>query len=147
MVSAPVQEQMVRIREGLPFGAFVTIAGELHLSQESLADALHVNLQTMRKRARRSLAGRKPRAGAPVRASGKSFAGRLTPEEAEKSMRLMRVLALAEEVLRDRDDAREWVQAPQRDLGGGRPLDYLDTDIGASQVENVLNAIKYGIYL
>jgi len=31
-------------------------------------------------------------------------------------------------------------------LGGERPLDQLDTDVGAREVEDILGRIAYGIY-
>ena len=38
------------------------------------------------------------------------------------------------------------LRTPNRALGGERPLDQLDTDIGARAVEDILGRIAYGVY-
>jgi uncharacterized protein (DUF2384 family) len=42
--------------------------------------------------------------------------------------------------------ARLWLLAPNRALGGEVPLQMLDTDIGARQVEEVLLRLSYGVF-
>ena len=44
------------------------------------------------------------------------------------------------------DKARVWLKSPNRALGGEVPLDLLDTEIGAHQVEDVLLRLNYGIF-
>lgn len=46
----------------------------------------------------------------------------------------------------DEEKAVEWLQTPNRALGGERPLDQLDTDVGAREVEDLLGRIAYGVY-
>jgi putative toxin-antitoxin system antitoxin component (TIGR02293 family) len=70
----------------------------------------------------------------------------LSPDEAEKSLRVARVFNFATEVLGSEDDAREWLNAVIPALGGKRPLDLLDTDVGAQQVTNLLGCIKWDLY-
>ena len=50
------------------------------------------------------------------------------------------------EMLGNPDKAVEWLRTPNRALGGELPLDRLDTDLGARDVEDVLGRIAYGVY-
>jgi putative toxin-antitoxin system antitoxin component (TIGR02293 family) len=57
-----------------------------------------------------------------------------------------RLVALANEVLGAEDKASRWMAAPNRALGGKRPFDQLDTELGVRSVEEILYAIAYGMY-
>ena len=46
----------------------------------------------------------------------------------------------------DQEKAIVWLGTPNRALGGDRPLDLLDTDMGARMVEDILGRIAYGVY-
>ena len=63
-----------------------------------------------------------------------------------RTVRMARVCANAVEMIGDQDKAIEWLGTPNRALGGGRPLDQLDTDTGARMVEDILGRIAYGVY-
>jgi putative toxin-antitoxin system antitoxin component (TIGR02293 family) len=56
------------------------------------------------------------------------------------------VYANAVEMLGDEEKAVEWLRTPNRALGGDRPLDQIDTDLGARAVEDILGRIAYGVY-
>ena len=56
-----------------------------------------------------------------------------------------RVAAQATETLGD-DSGKRWLHTPNQALGGQRPLDLLDTDLGSRQVEEVLGRIEHGVY-
>lgn len=70
---------------------------------------------------------------------------RLTPEESQRLERLARVAALAEEVWEDRALAHEFLNAPQPQLGGERPIDLARSDLGAREVEELLMKLEYGL--
>jgi putative toxin-antitoxin system antitoxin component (TIGR02293 family) len=55
-------------------------------------------------------------------------------------------VARAEEVLGSRERAGAWLRGPVRALGEARPLELLDTDLGAQQVEQVLGRIEHGVH-
>jgi len=57
-----------------------------------------------------------------------------------------RTVSQAVEVLGSIDKARTWLKTPNRALGCEMPLDLLDTEIGARQVEEILLRINYGIF-
>lgn len=71
---------------------------------------------------------------------------RLRPEESDRLVRLARILAQAVDVLGSTEKASQWLQRPNRALGGETPLSLLDTDLGSRQVEEVLGRIEHGVY-
>jgi len=72
--------------------------------------------------------------------------GKKTAIESDRTVRIARVYAIVVEFLGDESLAVEWLQTPNRALGGERPLDQLDTDLGGRKVEDVLGRIAFGIY-
>jgi putative toxin-antitoxin system antitoxin component (TIGR02293 family) len=81
---------------------------------------------------------------APV-ATWKRRTKRLSPLESERIERLARVLAAAEYALDDREEARQWISSPHRELGCKTPLETAQSEIGARRVESVLNKLFYGL--
>jgi putative toxin-antitoxin system antitoxin component (TIGR02293 family) len=71
--------------------------------------------------------------------------GSLTPEQSDRLVRVARLIAVAEETFGSQEKARLWLRRPTTALGGERPLDLLDTDAGARQVETLLGRIGHGI--
>jgi putative toxin-antitoxin system antitoxin component (TIGR02293 family) len=78
-------------------------------------------------------------------ATWKRRSKRLSRQESERIERIARVLAYAEYVLDDRDAARQWMNAPHRELNGKSPLEVAATEIGARRVESVLNKLFFGL--
>lgn len=70
---------------------------------------------------------------------------RLTAEQSDRLTRVVRVAARAEEALGDRDRAARWLRKPNRSLQGERPIDLLESDIGARMVERVLGRVEHGV--
>jgi putative toxin-antitoxin system antitoxin component (TIGR02293 family) len=70
---------------------------------------------------------------------------RLSVYESERTERLARVLAEAEHVWDDREQAREWMNQPHPELGGLRPLHVARTELGARRVEDLLDKLFYGL--
>ncbi|MDQ6765528.1 MAG: DUF2384 domain-containing protein [Verrucomicrobiota bacterium] len=119
LAALPSLAQVETIRAGLAAQVFEQIATAIGVGKETLAAKLNINAQTLRKRKSR----------------------KLSAEEAEKSLRVARVFASATEVLGSEDDARYWLNQQIPALGGKRPLDLLDTDVGAHEVTNLLGGI------
>ena len=113
------------VREGLPARVLDTLAENLELTRGELAAALGI--------AERTLARRRKN-------------GVFTPEESAKLLRLARVARRAAEVFEKRELALDWLKRPNRTLGGTRPLDLLDTDIGAENVHDVLGRVEHGVF-
>ena len=114
------------VRKGLPAGSVTALAEKLHLGNTVLSRKLGIPQRTLTRR--------------------RSQASPLTPAESDRMVRAARVYANAVEMIGDKEKAIEWLSTPNRALGGERPLDQLDTDIGARMVEYILGRIAYGVY-
>jgi putative toxin-antitoxin system antitoxin component (TIGR02293 family) len=71
--------------------------------------------------------------------------GQLTPEESERVARLANVIALAEDVWGDADDARQFLLTPHPELEDRPPLEVAVEEFGARHVEEILQGIRYGL--
>lgn len=63
----------------------------------------------------------------------------------ERTERLARLVALAERVWDDEDDAREWLTTPHPALEGQKPIEAAVTDLGARRAELILMKGAYGL--
>ena len=86
--------------------------------------------------------------GIPSRTLSRRLSKRshLTAAESDRTVRLARVYATAVRMIGDEKKAVAWLRTPNRALGGVVPMERLDTDIGAREVEEVLGRIAYGVY-
>ncbi len=71
--------------------------------------------------------------------------GRLTPEQSDRVVRVARVVALAVDCFGSDAKARVWLRRPSRVLENEAPLDRLDTEAGAREVEVLIGRIANGI--
>jgi len=78
-------------------------------------------------------------------ATWKRRSKRLSVEESERTERVARVLAAAEHVWDDRDQAREWMSKPHRELNGQSPIEAARTELGARRVEDLLDRLYFGL--
>jgi putative toxin-antitoxin system antitoxin component (TIGR02293 family) len=69
----------------------------------------------------------------------------LTSEESDRLTRAVRLAARAEEAIGNVESAGRWLRKPNRALLGRRPLDLLESDVGARMVEQVLGRIEHGL--
>jgi len=114
------------VRKGLPANSITALAEKLHLGNGVLSRKLGIPQRTLTRRlSQRSL---------------------LTSAESDRTVRIARVYANAVEMIGDQEKAIEWLRTPNRALGGERPLDQIDTDMGARMVEDILGRIAYGVY-
>ncbi len=70
---------------------------------------------------------------------------RLSATESERTERMARVVANAEYVWDDRDDARRFLTTPHPALRGKSPINAAMTELGARQVEEILGKIFHGL--
>jgi putative toxin-antitoxin system antitoxin component (TIGR02293 family) len=113
-------------RRGLPAGSLTALGQKLDLKNAALSRKLGIPQRTLTRRLSRH--------------------SRLTAAESDRAVRLARLYAAAVEMIGDEDKAAQWLRTPNRALGGELPIDQLDTDLGAKEVENVLGRIAYGVY-
>jgi len=71
--------------------------------------------------------------------------GRLSPEQSDRLLRIVRILDAADETFQSSGKAAIWLRRPTAPLGGHAPLDLLDTDIGTREVERLLDRVAHGI--
>lgn len=113
------------IKIGIPFKGALCVKERLHFTNREIANTLGISESTWVRK------GRKP-------------SGRLSPEESDRLYRFARILALATDVFENEDRAIEWLKRPQFGLGDRIPLDLIDTEAGAREVESLLLRIEHG---
>jgi putative toxin-antitoxin system antitoxin component (TIGR02293 family) len=111
------------VREGLPVTLVDEVAADGLLSAAEL-DRLAISRKTLAHR--RGL-------------------GRLSPEQSDRLLRLLRIIGQARATFGAPDKAARWLRRPTRALDGNAPLELLDTDIGPRRVEVLLGRIDHGI--
>lgn len=72
---------------------------------------------------------------------------KLTVEESDRVLRVIRVLSQAEAVYGSRERALAWMRHPHPRLEGRTPLSLLRTDTGSRMVEELLLQIDEGFFL
>jgi putative toxin-antitoxin system antitoxin component (TIGR02293 family) len=115
-----------QVRAGLPASTVTMLADSLSMQRAQVAKCLNIPPRTLSRRL--------------------ATKSRLTHDESDRTLRMAKVVALANEVLGAEDKASRWMVAPNRALGGDRPFDRLDTELGVRSVEEILYAIAYGMY-
>lgn len=114
-----------RVQQGLPFSVLERFRRTADLTLAEVADLVVINSRTL---ARRRKAG-----------------GSLQPDESDRLVRVSRVFARAIDLFGgDPAAAWDWFKKPQIALGGVRPADYLKTEVGAQEVERVIEEIALG---
>ena len=68
----------------------------------------------------------------------------LGPQASQTTARLDHVLAVAERVWGNEDDATEWLNSPHPELQGATPFSLLRTEAGGRAVEGLLTALEFG---
>lgn len=72
---------------------------------------------------------------------------KLTVEESDRVLRVIRVLSLTESVYSSRERALAWLRKPHARLDGRTPLSLLKTDTGSRIVEELLVQIDEGMFI
>lgn len=60
--------------------------------------------------------------------------------------RVTRAFGRAEKTLGSREKASRWMRTSNRALGGKRPLDLLESENDAREVDRILGRIDHGVY-
>jgi putative toxin-antitoxin system antitoxin component (TIGR02293 family) len=71
--------------------------------------------------------------------------GRLSVEQSDRFIRLLRMIQAAEDVFANHEKAARWLRRPTAALEGQTPLQLLDTDAGIREVETLLTKIAHGL--
>jgi putative toxin-antitoxin system antitoxin component (TIGR02293 family) len=113
------------VRKGLPYASVATVMVTYGVDTKTLARVLAIPERTLARRRHEK---------------------RLRADESDRVVRMARIAAIAEETLGDREKAVRWLHRPNRALGNAIPLEHLDTELGAREVEDVLGRIAHGVH-
>jgi putative toxin-antitoxin system antitoxin component (TIGR02293 family) len=72
---------------------------------------------------------------------------RLTLEESDRVLRIVRILSSTESVYGNRERALAWLRKPHARLEGRSPLSLVKTDTGSRMVEELLVQIDEGMFV
>jgi putative toxin-antitoxin system antitoxin component (TIGR02293 family) len=114
------------VQRGVPARALSGLAEALGVSLPTLAAAVKIPRRTLERR----LAGDRL----------------LKADEADRAVRVARLLAKANEVFEDEAEAAAWFGEPLGVLGGLSPLACCATEAGAREVEQTLGRIEHGVF-
>lgn len=74
-------------------------------------------------------------------------AGKLTPEESERLLRVSTVFEKAVELFEGEVSATvDWLTTPKKALDNQSPLAYSRTELGAREVENLIGRLEHGVF-
>lgn len=114
------------IRRGFRPRVFVSFKEKTKLSNAQLSRVLGVSARTM------------------DRLAIAKGTARLKPAVSDRLYRTAKAIALAEDVLEDREQALEWLASKQAGLGNRVPFDLMETEAGTREVEEELERIEHG---
>lgn len=114
-----------RIEKGLAFRAFELFQRNTGLSTADLADVVAITMRTLHRRKEQ---------------------GRLDPDESDRLMRVARIFGKALELFEgNAEAARQWLSVRQSALRGERPMSLAKTDLGAREVEALIDRLEHGV--
>ena len=124
LAAKPSEVLVDAIRAGLPARTFGQVADALNLSKAVLAKKLGIATRTINRKtgAKRTL----------------------SPEESEKILRVARIRNLANDLFTTDAAISEWLAKPASALHDAAPIDLLDTEVGAREVEGFIRGVLYG---
>jgi putative toxin-antitoxin system antitoxin component (TIGR02293 family) len=118
-------EWALALRAGLNYTAVTSLARHTGFAPQRIFAAVNLSPRTMERRRKQK---------------------KLSADESQKIARFARVVALGDAVFEDPQVTSRWLERENPALGGLAPLDLLDTEEGAREVESVLRRLEYGIY-
>lgn len=83
---------------------------------------------------------------APATLKRRRESGHLNSAESDRVYRLARIFQQAIQLFEGNEAmARAWLEQPGKALGGRTPLEYLETEAGANEVEDLIGRLEHGI--
>lgn len=116
-------EVIALLEHGLPFSAFKHLQAALESNEEILAHAIQVPTATLARRKK---------------------TGKFTLEESDRLLRVGRLVSKANDLFSAPSAAATWFSRPARGLAGKTPLEYARTEVGAREVEALLERLIDG---
>ena len=116
---------LAKVLSGLPYSVVEALAAVLG-SQRALAQAVGISATTLARR---------------------KNAGRLTPAESDRTVRIARVVDMSRVLMRgDLEATRQWLTTPHDRLDGESPLQRASTETGARDVEQLVGRLRHGVF-
>jgi|GEM_PF-995954 len=126
MEPRPVEGLIEEIHKGFPFQAFASFQHVLEFPAKDVASLLQMSHSTLARRKEQR---------------------RLAPDESELLVRFSRLFGLAVELFEgDAKAARHWMQTPKKPLDGATPLEMARTELGAREVEKLIDRLENGVF-
>lgn len=113
------------VSRGLPWQSAARTQQAFDLGDEELAEILGISIRTLYRHRRAAMS--------------------LSPQSSDRLARAVRVIEYAIEVIEDKAAALHWMRRAQHGLNDGVPLELLQTDYGAREVEHLLGRIDHGV--
>lgn len=118
-------EKMHVVREGVSKKDLEILKSKTKMDYTSLAKALSVTRATL---------------------INKKKVEKFNPSLSERIIGLADLYSFGFEVFEDEALFNNWMQKPNKALGGEIPLDIIDNQFGREEVKNVIGRIAYGVY-
>jgi len=112
------------VRAGLPFASLEAVGEKFGLEWAEAAMAIRVPQRTIARRKQEQ---------------------RLRAAQSDRLVRLARLAAQAAQLFGSEEKAVKWLRRPNRALGRQAPLELLDSDLAARQIEDVIGRIQHGV--
>jgi len=119
------EDLIKRLKAGLPIAVFYQLSGEYEIPANRLAAVIGMPLRTLARRKKE---------------------GRLNLFDSERLFRVGFLFQKDLTVLGDKEAVRNWFKNPKKALTEKIPLDYLETEIGAREVEEMLGRLEHGVF-
>jgi len=125
LIASNREDIVTEIRHGLPVNVIDKLTKELAISQQLLLQVIALPTATLtRRRAQK----------------------RLTPQESDRVYRVATAYRAALQLFEeDAEAARRWFIEPAKALGGTPPLQHLDTEAGADEVQDLIGRLEHGV--
>ena len=118
------EDLLAAVRRGFPYAALERLMQVMGLTREEIETMVALPARTLTRR---------------------KHAQHLQSAESDRVLRVARVAAHAVAALGSEDKAAQWLHRANRALGDRAPLTFLDTDLGTTQVDDVLTRIEHGV--
>ena len=115
------------ILSGIPMQDVIDLFGFLDLSRDQTADVLNVNARTLAR-------------------WEKDEKKTLEANPGNRFYRFTCAIQDGMDLFGSREATLDWFHTERPELGGHRPIDLMQTDPGAQQVEDLMGRIRYGVY-
>jgi putative toxin-antitoxin system antitoxin component (TIGR02293 family) len=124
--SSDLRELLRSVERGLPFKALEHFTQAAPLTLPQILDLVQISPRTLARR---------------------KHEGRLLRDESDRLLRIARLMAKVIDLFDgNRHAAASWLQAPQIALGGAVALDMARTELGAREVETLVDRLEHGVF-